>query len=106
MNTFYEHHENSIRFGYRCFRSDPDQRADSTVPATGARGRVLQRVPPTVSGESTALLQRARCWTEEQTRRIRIGPPKLPSDDSAVHRVDGHDPRGRDLNCRAGRGPE
>ncbi len=19
MNTFYEHHENSIRFGYRCF---------------------------------------------------------------------------------------
>jgi len=34
-------------------RSDLDQRADSTVSATGAGRRILQYVPPAVSGQST-----------------------------------------------------
>lgn len=51
MNTFYEHHENSIRFGYRCFDRillngliQPFQQPERVVG-------FFQHVPPAVPGQ-------------------------------------------------------
>lgn len=53
MNSFYEHHKDSIRWHYRCFDRlllngliQPFQR-----PEAGARCRLLQYLPAALSGQ-------------------------------------------------------
>ena len=45
MNTFYEHHHDSIRFAYRCFDCIL---LNGLIQAARARREILQQVPATV----------------------------------------------------------
>ena len=49
MNAFYEHHQDSIRFGYRCF--DRLLLNGLIQPFQQPSDRILQHLSPAVSGE-------------------------------------------------------
>src|ERR1700674_4381143 len=66
MNAFYQHHKDSIRFGYRCFdRIDPAQRADPAVSAARAGGRLFWHLPPSRAG-----LRRNTAWRRYPSSRL------------------------------------
>jgi hypothetical protein len=52
MNSFFEHHKDSIRWHYRPHSA---QWADSTFPAAGAGRRLLQYVSTNLSGDTVHL---------------------------------------------------
>ena len=52
MNSFYEHHRDSIRFHYRCFDRILAQRIDPAVSTAGEGHRFFRRLPTLVPGES------------------------------------------------------
>ena len=52
MNSFYEHHKDSIRLALSLFRPHSAERVDSTVPAAGAGRRLLQYLSPAIPGDA------------------------------------------------------
>ena len=51
MNSFFEHHKDSIRWQYRCFDRILLNGIDSAIPAARAGGRLLQQLSSALSGE-------------------------------------------------------
>src|SRR6516162_8957861 len=60
MNAFYEHHKDSIRFGYRCFDRILLNGLIPTVSAARESGRVLQYLSAPLSGQPRRAAWRRR----------------------------------------------
>ena len=52
MNSFYEHHKDSIHWHYRCFDRILLNGLIQAVPAAGAGRRLLQYVSPAIPGDA------------------------------------------------------
>ena len=60
MNAFIEHHQDSIRFGYRCFDPLTAKWIDPAIPATRTSDRVFQYLP-----------EQPACYTQSADRHSR-----------------------------------
>src|SRR6266446_2743682 len=77
MNTFYEHHENSIRFGYRCFDRilvngliQPFQQPERVVGFFGT----YRRLYPVSRDVLRSAAEQFQCWVKDQATS---GTPRL-----------------------------